>query len=263
MKKHSDKLINLIISLISIVVMWLIWLIAAVGIDNRYVVPSVGDTFSEFIRLLFGEGSAEYWTAFGMTVARSLGAWLISCVVAALLAALSALNVRVRAFIKPFIAVVRILPVMAITLMLLIWSTRSVVPIIVSSLTLCPLMYAQFMAAFDGIDRNLLQMAKVYKIPRRDKILKIYLPQIAPSTLAQTGANISLSLKVVISAEVLASTFRAIGGLMNEANLFLNTAQMFALTISMLITGGLLEWGCSFLTRITDRWQVKEGANVH
>ena len=239
--------------------MWLAWFIASVCVDNPYVIPSVGETVSELFSLLFGEGALSFWTAFGWTLLRSLGAWLVSCVIAAALAALSASNVRVRAFIKPLVAVIRTLPVMAVTLMLLIWSTRSVVPVIVSSLTLCPLMYAQFMAAFDGIDGKLLQMAKVYNLPVRDRVFKVCLPQMLPSILSQTGANISLSLKVVISAEVLASTFRAIGGLINEANLFLNTAQMFALTISMLIAGGLLEWACSYLTRITDRWAVKGG----
>ena len=242
--------------------MWLVWLIAAVGINNQYVVPSVGDTCSEFVHLLFGQGAPEYWTAFGMTFARSMSAWLVSCVVAAVLAALSAFSARARAFIRHFVAVARTLPVMAITLMLLTWSTRSVVPVIVASLTLCPLIYSQFMAAFDGIDGNLLQMAKIYNVSGRDIVYKICLPQMLPSVLAQTGANISLSLKVVISAEVLASTFRAIGGLINQANLFLDTAQMFALTISMLIAGGLIEWACSYFTRITARWTEKEGARA-
>lgn len=75
-----------------------------------------------------------------------------------------------------------------------------------------------------------------------------------PSVLAQTGANISLALKVIISAEVLSSTFRSLGGMINDANMFLRTSQMFALTITVLVAGGLIEWSFGKLARITDKW---------
>lgn len=243
--------------------MWLAWYVAGLCTDNDYIIPSVGDTLAELGSLLFGDGAPSYWRAFGMTLARSVCAWLVSCAFAAALAALSAISARVRAFIRPVVAVVRILPVMAVTLMLLIWSTRSAVPAIVASLTLCPLIYAQFMAALDGIDSKLLQMAAVYNVSRRDVVFRICLPQMLPPVLAQTGPDLSLSLKVVVSAEVLASSFPAIGRLINDAAMFLNTAQMFALTVSMLVVGGLIEFACSFLTLITARWTGKGGGNAH
>ena len=263
-KSRRYRSVNLIISVAAVACMWLVWLVACAVTGNEYIVPSVGDTLRSLAQLFFSlERAPEYWLAFGMTFARSLGAWAMSFFIASCLAALTAASPRIRAFVAPFVAVIRILPVMAVTLMLLIWSSRSFVPVIVSFLTLCPLMSAQFIAAYDGIDGKLVEMAKVYGLPRAERVFKIYLPQMLPSVLSQAGANLSLSLKVVVSAEVLASSFRAIGGLINQANLFLDTAQMFALTISVLIFGGLIEWGCSFLTRITDRYTKKGGGNAH
>ena len=78
--------------------------------------------------------------------------------------------------------------------------------------------------------------------------------------LAQAGANLSLSLKVVISAEVLSSTFRSLGGMISEANMFLRTSQMFALTVTVLAAGGLIEWLFSHLKLITAKWSGEEEA---
>ena len=195
-----------------------------------------------------------YWLAFCMTLLRTLGAWAVSCVVGVALAAVSAAGRGARAFIETFVSVFRTLPVMAVTLMLLIWTSRGVAPMIVAFLTVCPIMYAQLMAAYDGIDGGLRDMAAVYGVSRFERIVKIYFPQMLPPVLAQTGANISLALKVIISAEVLSSTFRSLGGMINDANMFLRTSQMFALTITILVAGGLIEWSFGKLARITDKW---------
>lgn len=257
MKKNNGlKLYNLIVSILAIVVMWGVWFVAWLIVDDSYVIPSVGDTVSQFLSLLV---SATFWSAFGMTLLRSVWSWLISLVSAAALAALSATFKGVRSFVAPFMAVFRTVPTMAITLMLLIWSSPRIAPLIVSVLMVFPLSYSQFMAAFNGIDNGLVQMTKVYKIPFCERLFKIYIPQVLPPILSQIGANLALTLKVMISAEVLCSTFNSLGGLIYQSNVLLNTAQMFALTISALVAGGLLEWALSKLTLLTRRWEGYEG----
>ena len=248
---------SLVASLAAVGCMWLAWFVAWAAVGDPYVVPPVGETVGEIFALF---GSADYWLAFGMTLSRAAAAWALSCAVALALAALSAVWGPLRAFLSVFVAVMRTLPVMAVTLMLLIWSSRTAAPIIVASLTLVPITYAQFMAAYDGIDCRLVEMAAVYRLPPSVRLFRIYLPQALPPVLAQAGANLSLSLKVVISAEVLSSTFRSLGGMISEANMFLRTSQMFALTVTVLAAGGLIEWLFSHLKLITAKWSGEEQA---
>ena len=144
---------------------------------------------------------------------------------------------------------------MAITLMLLIWSTPLVAPVIVTFLMLFPVTYAQLMAVYGEIDPQLFEMARVYGVPRREVLCKIAVPGMLPAVFSQAGPNLSLSLKVTISAEVLVSTFRSLGGMMHEAANYLQVAEMFALTILALLVGGLFEFALHFLTRITARWK--------
>ena len=53
---------------------------------------------------------------------------------------------------------------------------------------------------------------------------------------------------------VLAFTFQSVGGILQQASVYNDMPQLFAVTILMLITGGILEFALGNLTRITDRW---------
>ena len=249
--KNRQRLYNLIISVGALLTMWLVWLIACYVVDDAYVVPPISDTVSEFFSLL---ASAKFWKSFGMTLLRTLYSWALSLAVAVSLASISAAFKGVRRYLAPFIAVFRTVPTMAITLMLLIWSTPRVAPTIVAMLMVFPIAYSQMLAAFDGIDGRLLEMARAFNLPLNKRLFKILIPQTLPPMLSQIGANLSLTLKVIISAEVLCSTFNSLGGLIYQSNVFLNTAQMFALTICALVAGGLLEWIFGKFTLITHKW---------
>ena len=72
------------------------------------------------------------------------------------------------------------------------------------------------MAAYGGIDEKLFEMARVYGVPKGEVLLKIAVPGMLPSVFSQAGANLSLALKVTVSAEVLVSTFRSLAGKMRQ-----------------------------------------------
>ncbi len=255
-KQIEEKKTQYIISIVAILAMWIVWLIAHWGVGNDYVVPSVSQTIRE-IGLLFL--SARFWIAFGMTLGRSVFAWGIAFILAGGLVSLCVLNRLFYRFFIPFIGVLRALPTMAITLMLLIWTSPRVAPMIVAFFMLFPLWFTQLTTAYRGIDFQLSEVAQVYRIKQSDRLIRMYIPQMLPSIFAQAGANLSLTLKVMISAEVLSSTFRSIGGLIYEASVYSQTATMFALTILMLVVGGALEFSLNLLTKITDRWVKGRG----
>lgn len=54
-----------------------------------------------------------------------------------------------------------------------------------------------------AIEKKYIDLAKVYKIPRRDVIEKIYLPQLYPYILATTRLSLSLIWKIVLVVELL------------------------------------------------------------
>ncbi len=243
---------NYLFSVLAVAVMWGVWVAAYFAVGNEYVVPSFTETMRE-LGALFASGT--FWESFGGTLWRTVAGWLLAFAFAVLFAAAGVASKKFRSFFAPFVSVFRTLPTMAITLMLLIWSTPLVAPVIVTFLMLFPVTYAQLMAVYGEIDPQLFEMARVYGVPRREVLCKIAVPGMLPAVFSQAGPNLSLSLKVTISAEVLVSTFRSLGGMMHEAANYLQVAEMFALTILALLVGGLFEFALHFLTRITARWK--------
>ena len=253
MKGRSGvKKLNIFFSVLSVISLCIAWIIGYYAVGNDYLLPSFGETAAEMGKQL---ASAEFWVAFGLTFGRSLYAWLLAFVLAAAFASLSALSESFARFFAPIVSVMRTVPTMAITLMLLVWTTPRVAPVIVSFLMLFPLTYAQLIAAYKGIDPKLAEMAEVYQIGKKERIFRIYLPLMLPDLFAQCGANLSLTLKVMISAEVLSSTFRSLGGLIHDAAYYSQMARMFAVVLLVLITAGILEFVIGKLTLITDRWK--------
>ena len=250
-KKLSQAKLNIIYSVCAIALMWAVWIIAYFAEGNDYVIPSFWDTFAAMFSLF---GGAEFWRAFGMTMLRTLISFALSFVLAAVLSSLAAASRPFNGIMRPVVAVLRSVPTMAIILILLLWTSPSAAPVVVSFLVAFPMVYSQFMAAFGGIDVRLAEMAKVYGVPASQRILKIYIPAVLPNILSQTGAVFSLTLKVMVSAEVMARTYVSIGGLMQDAKNFLEIPELFALTLVTVIVGGLLEWVLSKLTLLTRRW---------
>lgn len=248
---NGNKL-NILYTLAALAVISVVWIIAYYSVGNEYVLPSLTESF----RALFScFASGEFWLSIANTFARTLCAFALSFVFAALFAALSAVSRPFRRVFSAIISVVRTLPTMAVTLMLLIWTNPLVAPIIVAVLVLFPMIYSQFIAALDGVDGDLLQMAGVYAFSKRDKLTKIVLPQIAPAVVVEVGANLSLGIKLMVSAEVLCYTFHSLGGMMQQAKLYAEMPTFAALTVACVFIGFLFEWLSSFLRYFTSRWK--------
>lgn len=260
MKKFfSARKLNIILSVSAIFLMWLVWIISYYSVKNDYIIPSFSATVKSFF-LCFAESG--FWIAFCMTMLRTFAAFAVSFASAALLAALSVSVNGVSAFLKPIMVFLRTVPTLAVILVLLVWTNREAAPVAVTFLVLFPMIYSQLTAAADGVDKKLLQMVKVYGIKRSDVIRKIYLPQISVSVFSQTGANISLGLKIMISAEVLSLTYRSLGGLMQSARGYLEMPRLAALTLVAVLAGLLIDAAFSQLKRINAKWLYGE-KNAH
>lgn len=253
----KQRKFNIIGSAIAIILMWLVWIIAYYSVGNDLIVPSFWKTCASFWRYL---GSGTFWIALLGSFGRTMLAFAISLIGAVLCAVLASLSKTVKAIFKPIMVFIRTLPTMAVILIILkiTLGNKTLSPVIVTVLVLLPLIYAQFIAAIEGIDAGLIEMCKVYGVSKRDTVFKVYIPLVLPNTLSQTGANISLGLKVMISAEVLVNTAKGIGGMMQESSIAAEVANLAALTLAAVILGLILDIAFSQLKRITDRWNKKE-----
>ncbi|MBQ3116654.1 MAG: ABC transporter permease subunit [Clostridia bacterium] len=254
LKRHFA---SIICGIIALVIMWAVWFIACKIVKNEYVIPSVKQTFGELFKLL---GEAFFYRALLRTLEKSLIAFVISFVLAGSIALPSKLFKGVDGVMRPIIAVIRTLPTMAVLIPIILYTNRFTAPIIVAMLVLFPMIYAQFKSALDNIDEQVVRTAKVFKLTRRQKVVKVYFPLVAPNLLSHTGSNLSFAIKVVISAEVMVMTYTSIGGMIQYAG-YEDLPRLFALTLFAVIIGIVIETTFHLLSKKLFKWTRAEGKN--
>ena len=215
-----------------------VWGAAYALVGNPYLVPSLKDTFSSLMALLKEKG---FYTAYLQTFSRVLQAFIISFLPALILAVAAYLSAPVRKIAAVFVSAFRSIPTMAILLMILVWSTPKEAPVIVAFLALFPLLYTGVLSSLFAVDERYKSVFETFRIPIRKRIFRAYLPLIFPSVLRESAGALSFSLKLVVSAEIMANTFKSIGGLMQDSKIYLDMPRLFALTLMVVITGLLLE----------------------
>ena len=264
LKQNKNAWISLAVSVAGFAFLWLVWVIAYYAVKNSFLVPSIGETFSALSKLLFtgGELTKSFYRSLGATFLRTLLAFLISLVCGVGLAALAVSFKGVRAFLAPVVSLLRTIPTLAIVLLLLLWTSPSFAPVLVALLVLFPAVYASALTSFSDAVGKYSEFARAYKIGRGKRIFQLYLPVSLPALLTEGGAILAMGLKITVSGEVLSFTFQSLGGMMQQAQIYLDTPRLFALTLVTILVGFLLEGGCALIRKLCIKWDSRGGSGT-
>ena len=240
--------LNIILPIVSLVAIAAIYAIISKAVDIELIVPSVGATAKSFFELL---GKGYFYKAVFNTLLRSALAYILAFAVAACFAALTSYFKVLRSAFSPIVVIIRVLPTMSLILLALIWfdSFQSTVLVVIF-----PMLYTCLIDAIDGVDKDLLQMAKIYGVGKGRTVAKLYIPQMLPGVLTGVKSSAALNFKLVIAAEVLAQTADSIGVNMQLAKLDLDTATLLAWTVAAIVIGGIIELAISLIAKRAVRW---------
>ncbi|MEG1647068.1 MAG: ABC transporter permease subunit [Clostridia bacterium] len=200
----------------------------------------------------------DFYLSVFYTFLRGILAFLVSFVLALTLSILGNFFKPLHAVLSPYIFIMRSVPTMSVILLIILWVNSFTSPILIAFLVIFPIQYSSFFGAINNIDKDLLQMAEVYKIDKKNIVRKIYLSMLLPQILVAVKATIGLTVKVVIAGEVLAHTSASIGAMMQQAKIFIDTANLLAWTVVAILLSYFLE---SIITLILKKLRKKYGYN--
>lgn len=215
-----------------------VWLFAYFSVGNELLVPSFKDSVKECGALF---GKSGFWLGLWNSLERTIFAFLISFVFALVFAVIAYLLPWFANFIAPIVSALRSMPVLAVLLILLsIWGAANA-PVAVAFMSLFPMLYTGIFAGLSSVDKKFVAASRVHGAGVYRRVTAIYLPLSAPYVLREAGGGISFALKLVVSAEILASTARSMGGMMQEARVYSSVPQLFALVGVTFFVGLVLE----------------------
>jgi NitT/TauT family transport system permease protein len=227
--KHSTVWIKKI----GILVIWLgIWQIAYWYIDKEVLLPSPYATFLACFRLF---STKAFYLHVVYTIYRVLIGIVISLILGMITGILAYFIKGFDLVVTPFIVVLKATPVMAIIMIALLWFNAHQVPIFVAVLMCYPIVHTQILSGLLSVDCELLEVAKVFCIRKRDILKDIYIPHLMPYFQTTLSLIIGMSWKVTVAAEVLAVPRYAMGYNLLLAKSFLEVDLLFAWVLVIVI----------------------------
>lgn len=192
-------------------------------------------------RLFVLMGTAEFWRITAVSLARILCGTLGAVLAGVLLAAATCRHRLLDAVLAPLLTAVKSVPVASFILLALIWVGRDVLPSVIVFLMVLPLVWSNVAEGIRQTDRQLLQVAAVYRFSPWRTVRRVYVPAVAPYFLAACRTSFGVAWKSGVAAEVLTVPARSIGRELYESKLYLETVDLFAWTVVVVLCSLAIE----------------------
>ena len=238
---------------LAVLLFWLgVWVLASALVRQELLLPSPLQVLRRFLALA---GTAAFWLTVGTSILRVLTGIVSAVVLGTLLAFLTESSALCKALFSPVMVLVKSTPVASFIILALIWLGRGILPAFISALMVLPVVWANVSAGIAGRDPLLLEMARIYGFSRGRVLRRITLPTVLPFFRSALG----LGWKAGIAAEVLTVPQPSIGKMIFESKLYLETTDLFAWTLTVILLSLVIE---KILLKLVRRSGRKGGA-VH
>jgi len=232
------------VSLVSVIIILIIWKAISLYFNSGFIVPSPEKTLITTLKLFTDD---RFLLTVGATILRSLAGFCISFLLGLLAGITAGINPYFDAFLRPVLITIRSVPIIAIILLALIWLTPGIVPVFIAMLTMFPFICTNVSDGIRSVDRDLVQMAKFYRVAKTRIVKELYLPAIMPFIISGASSAMGIGWRAIITGEVLSHPKYGIGTLMQNAQTFLNVDAVIAWTIiAVVISYGfekVIRWG--------------------
>lgn len=222
-----------------ILLFWLaLWFGLALIVDNPILIATPFQTAGRFLELL---GTAGFYRAVAGSLLRIGAGFLAGCCVAVLLAAVSRRFPFLEELLAPVVGLLKAIPVASFVVVLLIWWGSSFLGVAVSFLMVLPNIYINTLEGLKNTDRELLEMAGLFRLPRSSRLFYLYLPALKPFLYSGLKISLGMCWKSGVAAEVIGMPDFSIGGALYLSKVYLDTAGVFAWTATVILLSVLFE----------------------
>ncbi|MGC5324697.1 ABC transporter permease [Brevibacillus sp. SYSU BS000544] len=220
------------------------------------LVPSPLETLMAFIKMM---QSGELLQQLIQSISRMLTGFVIGMVIAIVCGLIAGNFPSVYEAFRPILSLLLGIPPIIVVVLAMVWfGTGSIIPIFVVSVLVFPSIYLNTADGWRNIDRQLLEMAKVYKCSAFHTLRHIILPGLAVPIFTAISLATGSAVRITIMAELLGSD-EGIGYSLALARVNIDTAKVFAWTlISILLISLIDNLVIHPLKKATLRWNTEE-----
>ena len=222
-----------------IALFWLgVWQAASMLVAKPVLIASPLDTVKALIHLL---PTGDFWlSVLGSFRRIALGFFL--ALVLGMLTGIAAFRFRVlRELLSPLLTLMKSVPVASFIILILVWFGSGHLAVIVALLIVFPLIYFSTLSGLGSADPELLEMARVHRVPAGRTAWQIYRPALWPYLRGACASALGMSWKAGIAAEVIGTPARSIGEQLYLSKIYMDTAELFAWTLTVIVLSAVFE----------------------
>ncbi|HWR22436.1 MAG TPA: ABC transporter permease subunit [Feifaniaceae bacterium] len=216
----------------------LVWQFASMAVHSALLLPSPLETLDSLLRLM---RAAAFWRSTLYSVLRILAGYLLAVAAGILLGVITAGSEPMDALFRPIRSVMKATPVATFALLMVLWLPEQLVPVFAAFIMVLPLTWTNVQEGIRATDRDLLEMARLFRFGRLKTLRLVYFPSVLPGLLAACATGLGFAWKAGVAAEVIARTANSIGKNLVESKSYLEIPDMFAWTAVMVALSVLFE----------------------
>lgn len=230
--------------LIIIAALLALWQAAAFYVNLEVLLPSPLSVLQTFLGLLM---DVNFYKTSLLSLARVVGGFSLAVIFGVLAALLSSRSIWIKDACTMLLSIIKAAPVASFIILALVWLEKGRVPVLASFLIVAPMVFSNVYTGIIETPKDLLEMSRAFGVKRSKILHQLYIPSVMPYFISASSTAMGMAWKAGIAAEVIASPRFSIGGNISDAKIYLNTPDLFAWTIAVIILSVFLE---GFLKRL-------------
>jgi len=223
----------------AIALFWIaVWCCLAVLVDNSILLVSPAEAFRALAAML---GQGDFYLAAGRSLLRIVTGFAAGFAAGVFLAAASRRFPLLEEVLSPVIGLAKAVPVASFVVLFLIWWGSSFLAVAICFLVVLPNSYISTLEGLKSADRQLLEMAEVFRVPLWNRFFYLYRLALKPFVYSSLKVSLGMCWKSGVAAEVIGTPDYSIGERMYLSKIYLDTAGVFAWTAVIVLLSAVFE----------------------
>ncbi|MBQ6820684.1 MAG: ABC transporter permease subunit [Clostridium sp.] len=255
MKLSTTSKKNKVNNILAIIFWLIVWQVVSIIINQEVLLATPISTLKRLLELSI---TIEFWKSIFFSFIKITTGFILAFIIGIIIAILASNSKRFKILIEPLILTIQAIPVASFVILCLIWISSKNLSVLISFLMVLPIVYRNILDGISNIPKELKDMAKVFKVGRIKKIRYIYISEVAPYLTAACSISLGLCWKSGIAAEVIGMPANSIGENLYTSKIYLNTPDLFAWTIVIILISVCFQKGfLALISSVLKRLEIK------
>ena len=243
---ENKKKYGTLYKILAAVILICVWQFASMWLKQEILLASPVSVIKRLAELVV---MADFWKSVAFSFGRIVLGFSLALILGTVLAALSSGFWIAEVLMEPLVMVIKATPVASFIILCLIWIPSRNLSVFISFLMVFPVVYTNILEGIRQTDKQILEMADSFGAGIGKKIQFVYLSQVMPYAATACKLGLGLCWKAGIAAEVIGIPAGSIGEKLYKAKVYLETPDLFAWTIVIIVVSVGFEKAFMFILR--------------